>query len=191
MSDAVRRTWVSAVWVTAALTGTVLRAQDQWDLANQNVPRLTPAAFRKLPPEVVTLLEDRHCTIPQSYTDSVPHSVIKGSFYKKGQTDWAALCSRARASTIVIVWGGKSECPDEMETREDQSYLRKVTGGEIKFARHIKTADRTFIVTMYDRFGGEAPPPIDHQGIDDIFEGKGSTIRYCYRGKWLELTGQQ
>ena len=78
-----------------------------------------------------------------------------------------------------------------METREDQSYLQKVSGGEIKFARHIKTVDRTFIVTMYDRFGGDAPPPIDHQGINDIFEGKGSTIRYCYRGKWLELTGQQ
>ena len=191
MSNAKRVARVVAIVSLAAVRPGAARAQDPWDLANQNVPRLTPAAFRKLPPQVVAALEARRCTIPQSYADSLSHNVIKGGFFKKGQTDWAVLCSRAQASTIVIVWGGKSECPDELEIREDQSFLRKVPGGGIKFARHVETVDRTYVVTMYQRFGGEAPPPIDHQGINDIFEGKGSTIRYCYDGKWLELTGEQ
>jgi hypothetical protein len=164
-------------------------AQDIWVRADQDVSRLTPAAFRQLPPQVISALEARRCTIPQSYGDSLPHNVIQGNFVKKGQSDWAVLCSRARASTILIVWGGPSSCPDEMEVREDKAYLRKIAGGRIKFSRQLRTVGRDYILKMYARFGGDPPPPLDHQGINDRDVGKSSVIRYCYDGRWLELTG--
>ena len=166
-------------------------AQDPWSLADQEIHRLTPAAFRQLPASVIAALEEKRCTIPQSSPDSIPHNVIRGSFGKKGQTDWAVLCSRARASTIVIVWGGPAACPDEMEVRKDRSYLLKDSEDRIRFSRRIEVAEPVYIIKMHERFGGEPPPPLEHQGINDSFLGKGSTIRYCKDNRWLELTGDQ
>jgi hypothetical protein len=78
-----------------------------------------------------------------------------------------------------------------MEVREDRSYLQVGAGGRILFSRKIEPASRSYILTMHQRFGGEPPPELDHDGINDIVLGKGSTIRYCSDGKWLELTGDQ
>jgi hypothetical protein len=44
-------------------------------------------------------------------------------------------------------------------------------------------------VEHYKAYGGEKPPAIDHEGINDLFYGKASEVLYFYRGKWLHLTG--
>lgn len=168
-----------------------LTAQDEWGDANRQIRRLAPVSFSKVPPKIIEALESRRCLIPQAAGDTMPHSVVKGSFYRAGQTDWAALCSRARASTIVVVWGGPSDCPDEMEVRQDQSYLLKGGDGVIRYLRRIETILPKRIKALFDRYGGEPPPPLTHDGINDRFAGKGSVIRYCYEGKWRELTGEQ
>ena len=36
--------------------------------------------------------------------------------------------------------------------------------------------------------GGPKPPPIDHQGINDAFLEKASSVHYFHEGKWLRLT---
>lgn len=189
-SPLVRRVGL-ALLVLAGLAPRDAAAQDNWAQADKDTRRLIPAAFTQVPAKVVAALESRHCMIPQWFADSTPHNVIRGNFQRGGQVDYAALCSRARASTIVIVWGGPTSCSDELEVREDRSYLQKLAGGVIRYTRRIETVGRDYIHRMYDRFNGERPPPLDHQGINDIFQGKGSTIRYCYEGKWLELTGEQ
>jgi hypothetical protein len=45
------------------------------------------------------------------------------------------------------------------------------------------------ILQFHDVFGGPKPPPIDHEGIDDIFLEKGSRVYYCVQGEWLKLQG--
>jgi hypothetical protein len=183
-----------ALVILGALIGSrppCLFGQDEWARADQDTPRLTPAAFQKIPPKVVAAMEARRCTIPQSWADTAVHNVIKGAFENRNQVDYAVLCSRARASTILIIPGGPNSCPDEMEVREDKSYLRKIAEGKIRFSRRIAPVSRDYIIQMSERFGGDTPPPIDHQGINDVFEGKGAVIRYCYDGRWLELTGDQ
>lgn len=168
-----------------------LAGQEEWSAADREIRRLAPISFAKVPPKIIEALESRRCLIPQTPGDTLPHSVVKGSFVRAGQTDWAALCSRARASTIVIVWGGPSECADEMEVRQDQSYLTKGGDGVIRFQRRIETIVPKRIKALFDRYGGDPPPPLTHDGINDRFGGKGSVIRYCYEGKWRELTGEQ
>jgi len=187
-----RLTAITALWLTGGLlSASPARAQDDWSRADQDIRRLTPAAFHKLPANVVSALEAKRCTVPQPSSDTIPVNAVRGSFEKKGRTDWAVLCSRAHASTIVIVWGGAASCPDEMEVQEDRSFLQRGAGGKIVFSRKIELATADYIMKMYQRFGGTEPPPLDHQGINDIFEGKGTTIRYCHEGRWLELTGDQ
>ncbi len=168
-----------------------LAAQDEWGTAERSISRLAPISFSKAPPKITEALENRRCLIPQAGGDSVPHSVIKGSFVRPGQTDWAALCSRARASTIVIIWGGPSSCPDEMEVRQDKSYLIKGDDGVIRYRRRIETIVPSKIKALFNRYGGDPPPPLTHDGITDRFQGKGTSIRFCYEGKWRELTGEQ
>jgi hypothetical protein len=166
------------------------RAQDPWTEADKAIRRLAPVSFTKAPPAVVDALENRRCLVPQSAGDSLPHNVIKGSFSRPGQTDWAALCSRAHASAIVIIWGAPSGCPDEMEIREDRTFLVKGADGKIRFERTIQTISAKRIKALYDRYGGNPPPPLDHEGISDVF-GREGVVRYCYDGKWRELTGEQ
>jgi len=173
-----------------ATTSAPAYAQDIWTEADKAILRLAPVSFSKAPPSVVTALENRRCLIPQSAGDTAPHNVIKGSFSRPGQTDWAALCSRAHASTIVIVWGAPSACPDEMEIREDRTFLVKGLDGKIRFERTIQTISAKRIKALYDRYGGDPPPPLNHDGVSDIF-GREGVVRYCYEGKWRELTGEQ
>lgn len=168
-----------------------LVAQDEWADAERSIRRLAPISFSKAPQKILDALESRRCLIPQAAGDTAPQSVVKGSFFRAGQTDWAALCSRARASTIVIVWGGPSDCPDEMEVRQDKSYLIKGKDGTISYLRKIETILPARIKALFNRYGGDPPPPLTHDGINDRFLGKGSAIRYCYDGKWRELTGEQ
>jgi hypothetical protein len=57
------------------------------------------------------------------------------------------------------------------------------------FSRLISTVGRQFIQEHYEAHSGPTPPAIDHEGIDDAFIEKGSSVRYCHQGEWLELTG--
>jgi len=55
--------------------------------------------------------------------------------------------------------------------------------------RAISPVGNEFISDQYKAFGGEKPPPIDHQGINDAMVGKASVVLYFYQGKWLHLSG--
>jgi hypothetical protein len=45
------------------------------------------------------------------------------------------------------------------------------------------------IIRCYKLYGGQKPPKLNHDGIDHVFSGKGSTILYFQDGEWLKLTG--
>jgi hypothetical protein len=40
-----------------------------------------------------------------------------------------------------------------------------------------------------DPYVAPKPPRIDHQGIDDAFIEKGSSVWYFRAGRWLKLNG--
>jgi hypothetical protein len=164
-----------------------------WDNADRQVVRLQPKAFPELPSNLRAELERRGCTIPQ-----VPpqvsmiagrQNVIKGEFSKPGQTDWAVLCSIGRVSSILIFWNGSVLKPAEIERAPDQDRLQGWGGDKIVYSRAITPVGAKFITEHYNAYGGENPPPLDHQGIDDAFVGKASVVLYLYRGKWLHLSG--
>src|SRR4051794_8216307 len=64
------------------------------------IRRLSPRSFPQLPHRIVRSLEAGKYTIPQIWMDPQapdyhrPLNVIKGSFRRKGQIDWAVLASR-------------------------------------------------------------------------------------------------
>jgi len=166
----------------------VALAQDRWETANAAVRRLPPAAFPQLPPRIRSALEGRGCLIPQNYSDAHPHNVVHGQFARPGQIDWAVLCSRRDTSTILVFWRGAADSVAELAPAADRNYLQEMPEG-IVYSRGLGVADARYIRQHYARYGGPSPPPLDHDGIDDGFEGKASEVHYSYRGRWLTLTG--
>jgi len=161
-----------------------------WQAAGREVRRIPPRDFKQLPPGIVSQLERMNCAIPQRW-DHLPdqplQNVISGEFARKGQRDWAVLCSAAGKSWIQVFWGGPEKCAARVGESDD--FLQEVEPGKIGYARQIAAADEKNILHYQKENGGPPPPRITHLGIDDGFGESGSTVRYCQRGRWLELMG--
>ncbi|MGH9776824.1 MAG: hypothetical protein ACRD5I_00275 [Candidatus Acidiferrales bacterium] len=160
-----------------------------WDKAEKEIRRLKLSEFKSLPQAVVKELEEMGCTIPQSYLDAEPHNAVRGEFARKGQVDWAVLCSKEGTSSIVVFWGKHSACARAFATSADRRFLQGLGEGRIGYSRVISPVDRKYINDHYKSYGGQKPPVIQHQGIDDGFAGKASVVHYCHKGKWLVLAG--
>lgn len=183
--------WLALALVTAVPCGAQVPtvSQRMWETAARHIVRLDPAEFPELPRKIVGALQRRGCTIPQVPMIDGRHNVIRGEFLKPGQTDWAVLCSAGGVSSILVFWNGSETNPAELAKRRDLDSLQGWGGDRIVFSSTIASVGRGYIMEHYKAYGGEKPPAIDHQGIDDIFYGKASEVLYFYRGTWLHLTG--
>lgn len=159
-----------------------------WLRADAATVRLMPSAFSKLPSSIRMAMERRGCTVPQPVGSDRPRNVISGHFIHAMQTDWAVLCSRARRSSILVFSGKDFSTVDELAEAADAEYLQTVPGGRIGFSRALLVATPT-IVKRIRVEDGPKPRIIDHDGIVDAFEGKGSMVWYRSGEKWIVLPG--
>jgi hypothetical protein len=83
------------------------------------IARLSPAAFRELPTNLVEEHQRRGCTIPQETWSGRRNNVIKGAFAKLGQMDFAVLCSLKGISTILVFWNASEKNPAAIAPVED------------------------------------------------------------------------
>jgi hypothetical protein len=161
-----------------------------WDAAERSIVRLKPAAFPDLPAEVRKDLEKRNCTIPQwAEADEHPNNVVRGRFTSAGSTDVAVLCSVKGVSTVLVFRRGAVSDVAALAPMDDKDFLQVSGPGTFAFSRVLGVAHPEHIRSYYKEFGGPTPPSLDHDGINDVFAGKASIVRYWFRGKWLELTG--
>ncbi|MGD9641586.1 MAG: hypothetical protein AB7V08_02485 [Elusimicrobiales bacterium] len=162
---------------------------DIWDEADAKVRRLSPASFSELPDAVRDELSKRQCSVPQTFTSTKPHNVIHGEFSRKGQQDWAVLCSTGRASSILVFWGGSVKDMFVFPATPDKNCLQGIGEGKIGYSCDISVVGKDYILEHHKRYGGPTPPPIDHDGINGAFVGKASSVLYLEKGEWLSLTG--
>lgn len=169
--------------------GFPLTAQD-WERANAETVRLKPAAFSALPVAIRQELDRRGCEVPQTFSNKAAHNVIRGRFTSATQADIAVLCSRERVSTVLVFRNGATGNVAELAKQSDADFLQVVSsGGLVGYSRALGVASPTYIEEQYAQYGGPKPPPLDHDGINDIFVEKGSVVWYWYRGRWLQLQG--
>jgi hypothetical protein len=83
-------------------------------------------------------------------------NVVHGHFQRRGQTDWAVICSRNRVSTLVF-WGGRANNVSELEQRPDTNFLQSWSVDTIVFSRSIAVAPEARIRDYFRR--DEATPP--------------------------------
>lgn len=164
---------------------------DEWSRAEAMIRRLPPVFFKEVPAPVLRRLDEIGCRIPQTYYQHKPHNIIRGQFRKPGQFDWAVLCSKNGKSSILVFWAGSPEgyTAIAQSEEEDKVFLQDMGEG-IGYSRQISPVGKDRILFSYRELGGTKPPnPIDHEGIDDAFIEKASTVLYWHKGSWLRLTG--
>ena len=154
---------------------------------DKETKRLSPSEFHDLPAAIQSDLIERNCTIPQAGSNPRPHNVISGHFQVPGRKDWAVLCSIDRMSRILMYKGG--DVRSLYEKPDSASPDRDWVQGGIGFSRSIGAADSKTITRYNLEFAGPELPPIDHQGLAEMYVGKASTIYYWHDGSWLELQG--
>ena len=179
---------VSALVASALTSGPAL--SQNWEQADAATVRLKPAAFAALSSQVRQELERRGCLVPQSYAERGPHNIVRGRFTSGTKTDIAVLCSKERASSILVFRGGSTATVAELANRRDADFLQVVAaGGVVGYSRALGIADPKYIQEHHQRYGGLTPPSLDHDGINDIFVGKASVVWYWSSGRWLQLQG--
>jgi hypothetical protein len=157
--------------------------------AEQKIIRSSPSAFPQLPAGVTRELEARRCAIPQAASVNKLHNVIRGEFAKKGQFDWAVVCSVGGVSTILVFWNGSATSVAELARSADRNFLQGITSTELGYSRGIGAVGRDVILRRSIAVGVTAPPVVEHQGIEDTFMEKASITYYFCEGKWLQLPG--
>ena len=186
--------WVIAVpvlWLDS-LAAQRVDLRKATDEALERMVRLPPSAFPDLPRDIAAELERRGCRIPQAtFYDSQPHNVISGEFARRGQTDWAVLCSTNGVSELLVFWGGEHRCPNRLPHGADRGCFQDVMGdGTMAYSCLIARADEKYITEKLALYRmSETAPLIDHDGINDIFAEKASSVLYCHEGRWLDLPG--
>ena len=162
---------------------------DRWEEAEKGIKKFKPSHFSHLPPHIEKKLQAIGCIVPQATMGKSPNNVIQGHFASKQSLDWAVLCSKNGKSTLHIIWEKNTPCPSAIEEFTDRTYLQDMGEGKIEFSRSLNVAKSEYISRQQKRYGGLSPKKLDHEGIEDIFIEKASSVHYCEDGKWLKLTG--
>jgi hypothetical protein len=89
----------------------------------------------------------------------------------------------------LIFWNSSTKSVAEIARAEDKGFLQGIGDEKIGFSRGIFAVEKDYIFKHYLDYGGRKPPKSNHQGINDAFIEKASSVHYFYRGRWLELQG--
>jgi hypothetical protein len=76
----------------------------------------------------------------------------------------------------------------EIAKSPDKNWLQVIADRKIGYSRHISSIGGDSIMDHYQAHDGSKPPLFDHEGIDDAFLEKGSSVHYWHDGNWLALT---
>ena len=120
------------------------------------------------PVSVVQKLRNRGCRV----SNKKPKDIIRGEFLKPGQSDWAALCSTKKTTSLLVFPGGSTEGIAVLETNSKgfSKWSISVIGQE-----ELKSSDPTA------RWKDLRSAEINHQGIRSFVEfGEPGGCLYCY-----------
>lgn len=145
--------------------------------------RLLPvSSFPQLPALIAQQLLQRGCMIPQTYEAHQPENVIHGSFEKKGSDDWAVLCSMNHVSTLYVFFQSDLANPILLRHQPDSNWLGVEWSLDYGSAWGIATRPAQLI---------QPPGSADHDGIDDAFVEKSTTVHYFDNGQWTARDATQ
>ena len=146
----------------------------QLKIAGKSTPylirHLPVSSFPALPPAVAEVLNQRGCSIPQTYEAHRPENVVHGSFQRSGSSDWAVLFSANGTVSLLVFFGAAGPgqvTPGVLATAEETSRLQAHDpSGVLGFNWGIDAATPR---QVHDVQAGLAPRPAppDHDAVAD------------------------
>ena len=150
--------------------------------------RLLPvSSFPRLPQSVAQQLDRMGCMIPQTYEARGPENIIHGSFEKKESDDWAALCSVNGLTTLYVFFQSNFANPILLRHQADSEWLGTEWSQDYGSAWGIALRP----ARLMQRLSGADYGSADHDGIDDAFVEKSTTVHYFQKNQWTTLEPQQ
>lgn len=160
-------------------------ARGQSTTSPDSVRRLAPSVFPKLPLAIRRDLETRGCRVPQPWDEPTPANVIHGSFTAARKTEWAVLCSVRDTSQILIYRVDVPTPVDSLQRGADVGWMQGVGGDRWGYSRLLQVRSlRKIRAWRHDIDGQTIPQPVDHDAIEQVFEGKGAEAFYFSAGRW-------
>jgi hypothetical protein len=132
-------------------------------------PRPTPSTFSDLPAAVLDELQSRGCKLPNKKSQGV---IIRGEFFRPGQTDWGALCSTKKSTSLLVFPDG---------SREGVEVLEMMPRNFSKWSISVINQEQLTSIKSTWGWRGPAPAEIDHQGISSFVEF-GDKAAGCFYG---------
>ncbi|MBE2245615.1 MAG: hypothetical protein IAE67_00005 [Candidatus Competibacteraceae bacterium] len=146
----------------------------------------SPQYLSNLPAGVRAKLIELKCLIPKSLNGST--NVISGRFVNSSEISWAVVCSREAQSSILVFKENTGNKYDELGRWNEDHWL--VTDRNKSFyRREISSVDKSYIMEHYQSYGGQSPPKIKYEAINDGYLEMSSTVYYFNENQWLKLTG--
>lgn len=147
------------------------------------IRRLPLSSFPQLPAGARMVLEQRGCLIPQTWQAKRPENVIHGAFLAVGNDDWAALCSAAGESSLLVFRNGMG-MPLELARHRDMDRLTATNVANLMgYAWAIDPASPA-------RLRQFAPGQrFEHEGVEESLVDISSLLHFWKEGKWVEIEG--
>jgi len=156
------------------LLGSAQDSPTDFARGEREIVRVAPIYFLHMPSAIRDVLEERGCTIPQTWGEKWPANAVHGHFVGATSDDWAVLCSVKGSSSVVVISGGKVVA--SLGRSADREHVAGILPGRAVFERSINRAAASEIRRRHD-------------GIEDWFKSNVSEIHYFNGTKWIVLPG--
>ncbi len=169
------------------------------------VPLAPPNAFAGVPREVRAQLYAQACLVPQPWLDPEAPlaNVISGEFARKGQRDWAVVCSTGGLASIVIFWGGPERCPSPIPASERSlehclvpPLPRAPKGADAPAMGSCRRIERIGADRVKARYHADSlssseraddPGDFDHDAVREELGDRVALSHYCDGTRWHRL----
>jgi hypothetical protein len=155
------------------------------------IRHLPVSSFPDLPAAVVEVLNQRGCSIPQTYEAHQPENVVHGSFERAASSDWAVLCSAKGMVSLLVFFGaagpGDAE-PSVLATSAETSRLQAHDpSGVLGFNWGI---DAVTPRQVHDAQAGLDPRPAlaDHDALSDSVIDHRTTYHFYAHHAWSAMS---
>jgi hypothetical protein len=151
------------------------------------IRHLPLSSFPGLPGELIVLLTQRGCLIPQTYEAHRPENVIHASLERAGSSDWAVLCSQRGTVSLLVFFSSApanllvlSAAPEteRLQSHDPSGVLGFNWGIDPASPEQVHQAQAGLV---------DHPARIDHDALaDSVVEGR-TVFHFYSKNAWTIL----
>jgi hypothetical protein len=151
------------------------------------IRRLPVSSFPELPAQIADVLNQRGCTIPQTYEAHRPENVLHASLEKSGASDWAVLCSARGITSLLVFFDGAPQKPTVLASAPEKSRLQAQAAGKpFGFNWGIDPASPQSVHEAQVSVGHRSSL-LDHDALADSVIDHRTIYHFYSNGRWTLL----